>query len=265
VEELINLISWLWAFDFTQKFLLPMSAFVIFAVLCAFDKTHPLRIEFAFDVLVAGLIVSISIYLVSLLNLPWYIPAVCTVIGLFYLFRWSLRASKPSDEASPYLIRKPWLSSAFDAYERQDYAEALKQFKGQANRGDPVAQNNLGVMYEAGVGEERNDKLAERYYRLAAVSGLAEAQLNLATILAADLMVETRSFMGKQSDPKERSRLLIESYMWLWLSAAQNHRPAKKGLRKIKKHMLPEEIGEAKGLAIKWCPDFSFTEEKEAE
>ena len=50
------------------------------------------------------------------------------------------------------MIQKPRLSTAFDAFKEKDYDETVKQFKDQANRGDPVAQYNLGIIYETGVG-----------------------------------------------------------------------------------------------------------------
>ena len=164
------------------------------------------------------------------------------------------------------MIQKPRLSTAFDAFKEKDYDETVKQFKDQANRGDPVAQYNLGIIYETGVGGYRDDEMAEGYYRKAARSGDAEAQLQLATIIGGDVLLQeqpkpiqwkpTCSFLLKSSDREEKKRLLIESYMWCWLAAAQKHRRARKGLRRLKKHMLPEEIGEAESLAKKWRPDF---------
>ena len=154
------------------------------------------------------------------------------------------------------------MSTAFDAFKKKDFDETVKQFKDQANRGDPVAQYNLGIIYETGVGGYRDDEMAEGYYRKAARSGDAEAQLQLATIIGGDVLLQeqpkpiqwkpTCSFLLKSSDREEKKRLLIESYMWCWLAAAQKHRRARKGLRRLKKHMLPEEISEAESLGTNY-------------
>jgi hypothetical protein len=88
------------------------------------------------------------------------------------------------------MIQKPRLSTAFDAFKEKDYDETVKQFKDQANRGDPVAQYYLGIIYETGVGGYRDDEMAEGYYRKAARSGDAEAQLQLATIIGGDVLLQ---------------------------------------------------------------------------
>src|SRR5437867_9161069 len=52
----------------------------------------------------------------------------------------------------------------------------------RAQAGDPVAQNQLGEMYEHGNGVPRDFAKAARWYRLAAEQGMAPAQLNLGTL-----------------------------------------------------------------------------------
>ena len=67
----------------------------------------------------------------------------------------------------------------FDAYERGDYATALREFRPLAEQGNAGAQNDLGVMYEKGQGVSQNDKTAVKWYRFAAEQGFASAQYNL--------------------------------------------------------------------------------------
>ena len=65
------------------------------------------------------------------------------------------------------------------AYEKGDYATALREFKPLAKQGDASAQNNLGLIYRHGKGVTQNDKTAIKWFRLAAKQGHASAQYNL--------------------------------------------------------------------------------------
>ena len=61
------------------------------------------------------------------------------------------------------------------AYERRDYAAALKGYRALAARGDAKAQVWLGRMYEYGYGVAENDAEALRWYRAAADKGNGQA------------------------------------------------------------------------------------------
>jgi TPR repeat protein len=65
------------------------------------------------------------------------------------------------------------------AYNRGDYATALKHWRPLAEQGDAWAQNNLGVMYAKGRGVPQDDKEAIRWFRKAAEQGNANAQAAL--------------------------------------------------------------------------------------
>jgi TPR repeat protein len=65
------------------------------------------------------------------------------------------------------------------AFARQDYTTAYDEWRGPAEAGDPLAQYNLGVLYEAGQGVVQDPVEAVKWYRLAADQGLASAQYNL--------------------------------------------------------------------------------------
>ena len=54
------------------------------------------------------------------------------------------------------------------AYDRGDYATALRLWQPLAEEGDPYAQNNLGFMYAEGDGVPLDHIKAARWYRLAA-------------------------------------------------------------------------------------------------
>jgi hypothetical protein len=61
----------------------------------------------------------------------------------------------------------------------QDYREAARLFKLAADRGDAKAQYNLGLLYDNGQGVTQDYREAARLYKLAADQGDASAQYNL--------------------------------------------------------------------------------------
>ncbi len=63
-----------------------------------------------------------------------------------------------------------------EAYERFDYATALKEWRPLAKQGDAAAQYNLGVMYREGQGVPQDDVQAHMWWSLAAVRGLEPAR-----------------------------------------------------------------------------------------
>jgi len=71
------------------------------------------------------------------------------------------------------------LEDGVAAYQRGDFASALRLFQRLAEHGDASAQCNLGVMYEQGRGVAQNYREAMKWFRLAAVQGNASAQSNL--------------------------------------------------------------------------------------
>ena len=71
------------------------------------------------------------------------------------------------------------LEDGIAAYQRGDFATALRLFQPLAEQGDASAQTNLGVMYEQGRGVAQNYREAMRWFRLAAMQGDASAQSNL--------------------------------------------------------------------------------------
>jgi TPR repeat protein len=62
------------------------------------------------------------------------------------------------------------------AYFRGDYSIATRLFRPLADQGDTSAQNNLGLMYNRGLGVPQDFAQASMWYRLAAEQGVASAQ-----------------------------------------------------------------------------------------
>lgn len=70
------------------------------------------------------------------------------------------------------------VKAGVDAWERGDYREAVKQWRPLAIAGDADAQHNLGQAYARGNGVPVDMKMAESWYRKAALQGLPEAEAN---------------------------------------------------------------------------------------
>jgi len=66
-----------------------------------------------------------------------------------------------------------------DAYQQADYGTALREWEPLAVRGDQIAQYNLGVLYDGGLGVPADKSRARLWYRKAAEQGFAQAQNNL--------------------------------------------------------------------------------------
>ena len=88
---------------------------------------------------------------------------------------------------------------------KRDERMALKWFELAAAQGDRTAQFNIGVIHRDGNGVARNDAIAFKWFQLAARQGEMRAQLNLAR---AHL-----NGSGVAADP-------VQAYVWAELAAA---------------------------------------------
>ena len=71
-----------------------------------------------------------------------------------------------------------------DAYNRGDYATALREWRPFAEQGDAQSQYNLGWLYFYGRGMPQDYAQARQWYEKAAAQGLASAQYNLGQLYA---------------------------------------------------------------------------------
>jgi TPR repeat protein len=76
------------------------------------------------------------------------------------------------------------IDAAIVAYQKQQYASALKLFEAAAQKGNREAQHTLAFMYRDGKGTKRNDAKALAWYRKAAEQGFAPAEYNLGLMYA---------------------------------------------------------------------------------
>src|SRR3989442_662393 len=65
------------------------------------------------------------------------------------------------------------------AFQRNDFATALRIWRPLAERGDDSAQHGLGMAYQHGMGVAADSSLAVKWFQLAANSGNEGAQYSL--------------------------------------------------------------------------------------
>ncbi len=126
-----------------------------------------------------------------------------------------------------------------DAYEKGDYATALKEWRLLAEQGDAGAQVMLGVMYDYGRGVSQDYKEAVRWFRLAAEQGYAGAQYNLGFMYVTG--------RGVQQDH-------VQAYLWFNLAAAQGNELDRKVRDGLAEMMTPAQLADAQRLAREWKP-----------
>ena len=119
--------------------------------------------------------------------------------------------------------REPSVERGFEAYEQGNHARALREWRPLAEAGDPVAQHNLGAMYDQGHSVEQDYAEALRWYRLAAEQGHTQAQFNVGDMHEAGDGVPQDHF---------------EAMRWYRLAAEQGHAEAQNNLGAIYKSGL---------------------------
>jgi len=128
----------------------------------------------------------------------------------------------------------------------QDYAEAMKWFKKAADQGDAVGQYYMGLMYYDGKIVPQNYAEATKWFRKAADQGDADAQYSLGLMYA----------IGK-GVPQD----YVLAYMWLNLASTRDSAwgkekrdKAKENRKNLPSKMTPAQIAEAQKLAREWKP-----------
>jgi len=125
-------------------------------------------------------------------------------------------------------------NKGLDAYESGDYATALREWKPLAEQGNAIAQTNLGVMYQQGIGVPQDFEAAVKWYKLAAEQGYGSAQLKLGFMYGIG--------KGVKLD-------IARVHMWLSLAASNGEASGKPMRDLIEKSMSPAEISKAQKLA----------------
>ncbi len=161
------------------------------------------------------------------------------------------------------------------AYERGDYATALREFRPLAEQGNAGAQSNLALMYRHGQGVPQDYAQAARWYRRAAEQGHADAQFYLALMykngqgVPRDYAEAVRwyskaadqgfafaqyslgaMYAGGQGVPQD----YVQAHMWFSLAEAQGYTGDSMTPDLVEELMTPAQIAEAQRRAGKWRP-----------
>jgi TPR repeat protein len=121
----------------------------------------------------------------------------------------------------------------FDAYNRGDYATALREWTLAAGQGHAFAQYNLGLMYDIGPGVPQDYKTAVKWYTLAAEQGNASAQYSLGLMYA--------NGDGVLQD-------YVYAQMWWNIAASSGNKQASENRDIVAKRMTPADISAAQDL-----------------
>ena len=157
------------------------------------------------------------------------------------------------------------------AYERKDYATAIKLWRPLAERGNRSVQNMLGAMYYEGTGVTQDYKEAVKWYRLAAEQGEASAQSNLGVMYGKGQgvlqdykeAVKWYRLAAEQGEASAQSNLGVmygkgqgvlqdyaRAHMWYNLaSAAGGSKYGTENRDTLAKKMTPQQIEKAQDMA----------------
>lgn len=176
------------------------------------------------------------------------------------------------------------VQKGYEAYERDDYATALHEWKPLAEQGDAETQSNLGVMYLNGRGVPQDYAEALKWFRKAAEQGYAAGQSNLGTMyyngqgVPADA-AEAAKWFRKAADQGDATALnnlgtmyylgvgvphdFVQAHKWYNLAASRftasekvENDEAVRLRDDVAKHMTAAQIAEAQKLAREWLAAF---------
>jgi len=135
------------------------------------------------------------------------------------------------------VVSSAWAGNFEDgvtAFKSKDYATALKLLRSAAEKNNASAQYNLGLMYDNGLGVQRNYAKAVKWYRLAAKQGASSAQTNLGILYA--------NGQGVLQDN-------VLAHSWFNLAETSGNVDAVKGRDLVERKMTPTQIAKAQKMA----------------
>jgi len=118
----------------------------------------------------------------------------------------------------------------------KSFEKAMELYKAAAEQGYADAQNNLGVMYDQGEGVDVNYKEAMKWYLLAAENGNGEAPNNIGVMYMIGLGI-----------PRD----YVKAHQWFTI-AGSGDMEAKSNQGFVETRLTPEQIAESKKFADDW-------------
>jgi TPR repeat protein len=190
------------------------------------------------------------------------------------------KAAVDAGVALGLVTSRPDVGDGQAAYQKGNYATALRLLRPLADGGDVQAQSILGLMYYHGRGVEADDLEALKWFRLAAHQGDPRAQFNLAVAYAEGHGVPQdyaeavtwyrRAASQNHAQAQYNLGLLyargegvaqdnVSAHMWFNLAAAafpasdiSSRSLAGRNRDLLARKMTPEQIAEAQRLAREW-------------
>ena len=153
-----------------------------------------------------------------------------------------------------------------EAWGRADYADAVRQWRPLADRGDADAQFNLGHAYRLGRGVPQNMTMAEMWYERAARTGHTEAQAMYGLLLFQNgRRQEAMPFVrgaAERGDARAQyvygtaqfngdvvARDWPRAYAFMSRAASQGFPPAQSHLQEMEQHLSAEDRARGAELA----------------
>ena len=164
-------------------------------------------------------------------------------------------------------------AAGFEAYEKNDYATALKEWLPAAQKGDPYAQHMLGFLYAQGRGVLIDPAKTVSWWLKAAEQGFAPAQYTLGQLYRRGLgvkrdLAKARTWIGRAADagyPDAQYAYgvmhitgegvksdLSTAFMWLDLAADTRGLPPGTFWPDVDKYLTPMQRLEADQLKKNW-------------
>lgn len=132
-------------------------------------------------------------------------------------------------------------SAAMALYLKQKYAAAFARLEPLAQGGNPYAQNQLGIMFNRGIGVARDYEAAADWWRRAADQGQATAQCNLGLM-----------YLYGQGVPQDD----VQAYVYFNVAAARGSKDARRRRDMMEAwRMTASELQEAQELSRNWGAD----------
>ena len=174
--------------------------------------------------------------------------------------------------ASPYPAYAGF-QEGLAAYERGEYASALREWRQLADEGDAVAQFGLGHLYAYGQGVSKDEKHAAQWYRKAADQGVAIAQSLLGSMYYYgrgvpkddQQAVQWHRKAADQGDASGQYNLGVmyangegvpkdqqQAYFWWLLASAQGNERAKQNRDILERALSSSQRAEAQSAARNW-------------
>src|ERR1051325_2743741 len=142
-----------------------------------------------------------------------------------------------------------FLGVHYSCYEgaAQDLPQAAQWYRRAAVQNHSLAQLNLGLMLEQGLGAERDTAPGQIGIRRAADAGDAGAQFNCGNRCYREMIAMTDRTV-------DVARLRIEGYVWFQLAAAQGYRGSDASRNRLTVWMTHAEVAEANQRVARFVP-----------